>query len=149
MPSPYFLQRMAEIESERQASRLSLREEYERERKIAAEAARKRQKALGKQGYVYFLRAGNVVKIGFSTNLIERERSLRTARPENAFICKFVEGAPAKEREFHKRFAEYRLNGEWFDVRGKLAKYLEMHVRPVELPPRVKQPSHEAGSLAF
>ncbi len=86
------------------------------------------------EGYVYFFRAGNVVKIGFSNNPRERSRSLQTACSEKAFMVKFIRGTVRKEREFHKRYAEYRLNGEWFDLRGRLAKYLEMHFRPAPIP---------------
>lgn len=38
----------------------------------------------------------------------------------------------------HERFSEYHLRGEWFDLRGRLAKYLEMHIRPIDLPGRVE-----------
>lgn len=86
------------------------------------------------KGYVYFFRAGNTVKIGFSNSLYERNRSLQTACPEKAFMAHVVKGSMSLERSFHKRFAEYRLKGEWFELRGRLAKYLERHIRPVELP---------------
>jgi hypothetical protein len=95
------------------------------------------------QGYVYFLRAGNTVKIGFSKNLQGRLEKLRNGNSFPVFICKFVNGDRKTERSFHKRFAEYRLRGEWFDLRGSLAKYLEMHFRPIGLPPPLNDPEPE------
>ena len=85
-------------------------------------------------GYVYFLRGPNEVKIGFSRNLPARLEKLRTGNAFPVFICKIISGDRETERHFHKRFAEYRLKGEWFDLRGKLAKYLERDIRPVDLP---------------
>lgn len=93
------------------------------------------------KGYVYFFRVGNAVKIGFSIDLNDRQSTLLTACPEPGFIAKFVAGTTRTEREFHRRFAEYRTRGEWFDLRGKLAKYLERHIYPIDLPPRVMQPT--------
>jgi hypothetical protein len=86
------------------------------------------------QGYVYFFRAGNAVKIGFSTNLVQRSKQLQTACSERAFMAKFLKGTLLTERQVHEKFAEYRLNGEWFDLRGRLAKYLERNFRPIDFP---------------
>lgn len=98
---------------------------------------------VSRDGYVYFLRAGNTVKIGFSTNLRGRLEKLRNGNSYPVFICKFVKGSRKTEASFHKRFAEYRLRGEWFDLRGSLAKYLERNFRPVELPERAPEPEFE------
>lgn len=94
-------------------------------------------------GHVYFLRSGNAVKIGFSTNLRERQRSIQTACSEPAFICRVIEGDMDTERAFHKRFAEYRLKGEWFDLRGAVARYLERHIWPIELPGPMPEPEDD------
>lgn len=96
-----------------------------------------------KQGYVYFLRAGSTVKIGFSRNLRGRLDKLRNGNSFPVFICKFVKGDRRTEKSFHTRFAEYRVRGEWFDLRGSLAKYLEMHIGPVELPNPIDDPKPE------
>lgn len=92
-------------------------------------------------GYVYFLRGGNEVKIGFSTNLPQRLEKLRNGNAYPVFICRYVEGTPTTERQFHKRFAEYRLRGEWFDLRGSLARFLENHIYPVTLPEKMVTPA--------
>ncbi len=86
------------------------------------------------QGYVYFFKAGNHVKIGFSINPKDRMHSIQTGSPVRGIMVKFVPGTARTEQSFHKRFAEYRLKGEWFDLRGTLTKYLEHCVRPVPFP---------------
>lgn len=90
-------------------------------------------------GHVYFLRGGNTVKIGFSKNVSRRLEKLRNGNPESVFICKVVEGPISKEKAYHKRFAEYRVRGEWFELRGRLAKYLERDVFPISLPKSVAE----------
>lgn len=117
----YFKQRMSEIREEMSKAALHA-------------PAPKAEKPYERRGYVYFFRAGNAVKIGFSINPRARAKTLQTASAERAFMAKLVEGPPRREREFHKRFAEYRIGGEWFDLRGRLAEYLEQHVEPVEFP---------------
>jgi hypothetical protein len=60
------------------------------------------------------------VKIGFSTNVLNRLSALQTGfhRPLVLFHC--VETPPGHgrkiERLCHQRLANYRLSGEWFDV---------------------------------
>lgn len=99
-----------------------------------------------RRGAVYFVKAGNEAKIGFTTNPRGRLHSIQTGCAHPAKMVKVVPGTPAKEREFHRRFAEYRLTGEWFDLRGRLAKYLECDNKPVEFPPRIVKPEPEPES---
>jgi len=101
-------------------------------------------KARQRQGYVYFLRAGNTVKIGFSRTPKQRLEKLRIDNAFPVFICKLVKGSVATERSFHRRFVEYRIRGEWFDLRGSLAKYLERHIYPItDLPDPASDPKPE------
>lgn len=126
----YFEQRMAEIKAEQEARRAAY---------TPPPQPKPAPKIVG-HGHVYFLRAGNVVKIGHSTNLRSRFKSLKTGIAEDARVVKIMPGGRNREREFHKRFAEYRLRGEWFDLRGALAKYLEMCIHAVELPAPAPEP---------
>ncbi|TPK59010.1 MULTISPECIES: GIY-YIG nuclease family protein [unclassified Mesorhizobium] len=122
--SIYFEQRMAEINAEQEARRAAYK----------PPPAPKRPPPPPEHGHVYFLKAGNAVKIGRSTNLRGRIQSLQTGSAHEARIVKILRGGKRREKEFHKRFAEYRLRGEWFDLRGSLAKYLEMCIHAIDLP---------------
>ena len=127
--SEYAERRISEIRREhdrRHAEQMALFAERSKER-------RKRSQPKP-TGHVYFLRANNTVKIGFSTNLSERLRNIRTGCPEKVRLVKVVAGTMKTERMYHDRYAEYRLDGEWFDLRGRLAKYLEMCVKPIAIP---------------
>lgn len=71
---------------------------------------------------VYFIRNGNRMKIGTTTELKRRIRTL-ALRPEN--VALLVEGDQRREREYHKQFAEHRIgNSEWFAYEGTLADYV-------------------------
>ncbi len=77
--------------------------------------------------YVYFIRNGNRMKIGTTTDLKRRIRTL-ALRAEN--IALLFEGDQRREREFHKQFAEHRIgNTEWFAYEGDLADFV--HERTV------------------
>lgn len=132
MPSEYVKQRWREIEAEMKAKRPSPEEELRRERELAAHMRRREKRK--RSGYVYFIRSGDHVKIGFSSNVRSRLNTIRTACAEDTFVCHVVPGTPRKERVYHKRFAQYRVRGEWFELKGQLAKYLERYVSPIELP---------------
>ena len=92
----------------------------------------KRKKQELKRGAVYFLRAdgkGNV-KIGFTTDIDNRIKTLSTGHFSNLILVAIVPGVPADERELHKRFAKYRVRGEWFKVIGELKTYLASLPKP-------------------
>jgi hypothetical protein len=71
---------------------------------------------------VYFIRNGNRMKIGTTTELKRRIRTL-ALRPEN--VALLVDGGQRQEREFHKQFADLRVGRtEWFAYEGALADYV-------------------------
>jgi hypothetical protein len=67
-------------------------------------------------GYVYFLRMGPSVKIGFSKKPWARIADLRTgfSRDFDSIVC--VKGTMADERAIHRRFQAHRITGEWFSA---------------------------------
>jgi hypothetical protein len=56
------------------------------------------------------------VKIGCSRNARRRCRDLSYAGGHQLVVVTTMAGGPHEERELHKRFAHYRLFGEWFDA---------------------------------
>ncbi len=67
--------------------------------------------------YVYFIQEKTTlsIKIGSSVKPTNRLKSLKTANPNGLDLIGIIPGDADVEREFHKRFAEHRLEGEWFD----------------------------------
>lgn len=77
-------------------------------------------------GYVYFAMAeGLRIKIGYSTDPERRIREMQTGASAPLRLIATIPGNPATEREFHKRFKEYRLHREWFKFAGKLRLFIQ------------------------
>ncbi|WDZ77915.1 GIY-YIG nuclease family protein [Ensifer adhaerens] len=76
--------------------------------------------SLHKAGYVYFLWAGDAVKIGFSVNPLRRLTSLETGVSAPIARIAVVPGTLADERRLHNRFHRQRSHGEWFRATKEL-----------------------------
>lgn len=77
------------------------------------------------QGQVYFIRAGKMVKIGFSTRPLERLRYLQTSHPGQMEIIGTMKGTYALEAKLHGSFHRYWVRGEWFELSRDIVRYIE------------------------
>lgn len=73
-----------------------------------------------KDQLVYYMRIGNRVKIGTTTNLRVR---LEAINPEE-LLCTEPGGHPL-EKQRHRQFAELRTHGEWFRLEGELQAHID------------------------
>lgn len=71
-------------------------------------------------GLIYFLRFGDRIKIGFTTNLHLRMQQI----PHDELLAT-VAGTMADEKHLHARFAEHRLHHEWFAAAPELLAHIE------------------------
>lgn len=87
---------------------------------------RKDAKRPDRQSWVYFVRQGasKRVKIGRAVNVDKRMNKLRHPLLGALKLMAKVPGGDVEEKALHKRFAEYRINGEWFRLEGALAEYV-------------------------
>lgn len=65
-------------------------------------------------GVVYFVQSGDLVKIGFSTDLRKRLKTLQTACPRPIVLLHRFQGTRDDEKRVHRRFSHLRMRGEWF-----------------------------------
>lgn len=79
-----------------------------------------RQKA--NLGRVYFIRAGrtNTVKIGWAIDPWARLASLQTGSPHKLFLVCHIPGTQEAEWDWHERWADLRIRGEWFKLSPEL-----------------------------
>lgn len=87
---------------------------------------RKDAKKPVRQSWVYFVRHGTSkrIKIGRAINVERRMKSLAHPLMPALKLLATMPGGKDEEREMHRRFAEHRINGEWFMLEGELAKFV-------------------------
>lgn len=84
-----------------------------------------------KKWNVYFVKAGEYLKIGIAKDICLRITSLQTGNPQKIKLCGAMsnltkDDALLIERKLHKFFKGYRLYGEWF-AGSKFEEYSDEH----------------------
>lgn len=98
---------------EREALFDRLQETFAEDWKAAGESFERERRE--KFGDLYFVTAGNAVKIGRTKRMAGRLRFIQAHNHEEVKCVAVLEGQGWREGEFHKRFRRYRLRGEWFE----------------------------------
>lgn len=70
------------------------------------------------QEFVYVIHATgtSLIKLGYSTNPQKRLSELQTASPHKLQILASWPGNRAREKRLHRHMAQFRREGEWFEV---------------------------------
>lgn len=75
---------------------------------------------------VYFLRAGDFVKIGKATgSTTARVNQLKTGCPFPIEVMATINGGLDKERSLHEQFSHIRAHGEWFHAAPELLSFIK------------------------
>lgn len=72
---------------------------------------------------VYFIQDGDAVNIGHSVSPERRMAGITTCRELRLLLM--IPGGPARERELHKKFAKFRVKGEWFQLAPPILDFIE------------------------
>lgn len=111
-----------------------------RSRRVRGKLLAKQMLKLAK-GTVYFVRAGDKIKIGFSTDAKTRINSLQTSNPERLELLGVIDGPESHERSLHHRFRHLHVLGEWFRAEADLLDYIRVATgQPEPARPRVSRP---------
>jgi hypothetical protein len=80
------------------------------------------------QSGIYFLACGNRVKIGQARIIRERVQHIATGCPYEPILVAWIvvegQSLDAAEREQHSLWNDYRRYREWFDLSGKLLRFV-------------------------
>jgi hypothetical protein len=79
---------------------------------------------------VYFIRSGDKVKIGVSTNVPMRLKALQTMSAGDIELLVVAEGSHPEESQLHARFAHLRTHGEWFRAEPELLEFIAALTAP-------------------
>ena len=82
---------------------------------------------------IYFLRSGDLVKIGHTIRLDRRMADLRhdLPCPSDSELLAIMDGGRDREQELHAQFAMVRALGEWFFFSGALRGYISQRASPL------------------
>jgi hypothetical protein len=75
-------------------------------------------------GSIYVVGFHRWVKIGFSRDITKRISILQGGCPEKLQVHFVLSGTQAQEKALHTLFARHRVHGEWFEVAGELAEWI-------------------------
>lgn len=76
------------------------------------------------KGFTYFVRDGDVIKIGSSMRPEERIAGLQTGNGRLLEVMAIVPMEIADEFATHQRFAHLRVRGEWFRAEADLLRFI-------------------------
>lgn len=79
---------------------------------------------------VYFIEGGGLIKIGVTTNLPSRFRTIRNSSPVPVKLLGSIKGGNITEALAHQRFDRLRQHGEWFMDDPELRAYLDDVLQP-------------------
>lgn len=77
------------------------------------------------KGSIYFVRAGDFIKIGYSTRPLDRLKALQTSHPGKLELIGTRPGSREFETELHDHFIKLHVRGEWFQAKDPLLQYIE------------------------
>ena len=80
-----------------------------------------------RHGYVYFIRSGDFVKIGFARRPERRLRELQAANPNKLELVATLPVGNVTEAGAHRALSHLRHRGEWFRWCDEIAEFIRTH----------------------
>jgi len=77
---------------------------------------------------IYFLKANDRVKIGYSHDPVSRIASLQTSSSYDLETLLLIDGTLDEEKELHTKFSMKRRSGEWFELDEELQLFIDTNM---------------------
>ncbi len=79
--------------------------------------------------FLYFVEAGDAIKVGITGNMEDRVRTIQVSNPEKVKVLHHVkltaQEAHKMEKEIHRLFYKTNLRGEWFQSTRFMKRYIK------------------------
>lgn len=75
--------------------------------------------------FIYFLRAGQFVKIGKSRNWKQRQQQMQVGSPYDIVPLLVLMDVPDLEKKLHTRFRRDHYRGEWFHMGPAIGSFIK------------------------
>lgn len=92
---------------------------------LTAERAKQNETAKADDGFIYFIEAGDFIKIGYTRSPASRAVKMMTDSPHELKLLHFEPGTFKREKVLHRHFADIRVRGEWFEKTPELLAHIE------------------------
>lgn len=79
----------------------------------------------GKDPVVYFVRGGELIKIGWSRHVRSRVMGMKIGSPAALTVVALALGGWELEAVLHAKYSEYHSHGEWFRYEGRLRELVD------------------------
>lgn len=99
---------------------------------------------------IYFVQAGDAVKIGYGSDGWKRVRQVKTYTPHEVKLLGVREGSAKDEAELHRRFQQYRLprrQRDWFELSDEIGEFIRSHCYEVADEPKKPSVRHPRRPL--
>ncbi len=77
---------------------------------------------------IYFVQNLDNVKIGYTDNPRVRIYDLQVASPFPLSVLLIIDGGIERERFLHKKFKEYNVSGEWFELNEHITNFIQQNM---------------------
>jgi DNA-binding Xre family transcriptional regulator len=82
--------------------------------------------------YIYFIQAGDCVKIGRAANVKQRLSALQIGSHLPLTLLGTLPGNEQQEKDLHASFFHLRVRGEWFQIATELRQFIDEFVNKPE-----------------
>lgn len=79
---------------------------------------------MGMTEYVYFIQAGQYIKVGRAKDVMSRLDQLKAGSPFPLTLLGAIPGSRKREIQIHEKFKHLRAHGEWFSRCPEIENYI-------------------------